>query len=73
MDTQSEIKWIQSEIGKVTDPAIIEIFVRILRNRKEAIISNLQTYNRELDEANARIESGKFITQEDLEKESSEW
>ena len=33
----------------------------------------VEQYNRELDQANARIESGKFIRQEDLEKESLGW
>jgi hypothetical protein len=44
-----------------------------LKYRKSAIQSSLEEYNRELDEANARIESGKFITQEDLEKKASQW
>ena len=30
---------------------------------------SLEQYNRELDEANARIESGVFTTQEDLESQ----
>ncbi|MBK5277330.1 MAG: hypothetical protein JJE09_00555 [Bacteroidia bacterium] len=73
MDIQAEIKWIQSELGKVKDPTLIEIFVKLLKYRKSAINSELEEYNRELDAANARIESGKFITQEDLEKGASQW
>ena len=73
MDIQAEIKWIQAELNKVRDPSLIELFVKLLKYRKSAIESNLDEYNRELDEANARIESGKFITQEDLEREASEW
>lgn len=73
MDMQAEIKWIQAELDKVTDPALIDIFSRLLKNRKKLIDSALETYNRELDEANARIDSGRFITQEDLEREVSEW
>lgn len=73
MDLQADIKWIQSELNKVNDPNLIQIFVKILKNRNVAVISTLEQYNRELDEANARIESGKFITQEDLEKEASGW
>ena len=61
------------EIGKVNDPTLIEIFVRLLKYRRSAIETSLEDYNRELDQANARIESGKFITQEDLEKEASTW
>jgi hypothetical protein len=73
MDMQAEIKWIQAELNKVTDPTLIEVFSRLLKNRKKSVGSALETYNRELDEANARIDSGKFITQEDLEHEASGW
>lgn len=73
MDIQAEIKWIQAELDKVKDPTLIEIFVKLLKYRKSAINSELEEYNRELDAANARIESGKFITQEDLKKEASKW
>jgi hypothetical protein len=73
MDMQAEIKWIQSELMKVNDPTLIEIFLRILKKRKAGIESEIEDYNRELDEANQRISSGKFVTQEDLEKEASEW
>jgi hypothetical protein len=73
MDTEAEIKWIQSELGKVKDPGLIEIFVRLLKYRESVIQTSLKEYNRELDEANTRIESGMFTTQKDLEKEVSQW
>jgi hypothetical protein len=73
MDIQAEIKWVQAELSKVNDPGLIEIFVKLLKYRKSTIETQLDEYNRELDEANARIESGRFITQEDLEKEASQW
>ncbi len=73
MNIQAEIKWIQAELGKVNDPTLIEIFVKLLKYRRSTIETNLEEYNRELDEANARIESGKFVSQEDMEKESTKW
>lgn len=73
MNIETEIKWVQTELGKVNDPGLIEIFVKLLKYRKSTIETQLDEYNRELDEANARIESGRFITQEDLEKEASQW
>ena len=73
MDIQAEIKWIQSELSKVKDPTLIEIFIKLLKYRKTTIESSFEEYNRELDEANARIESGNYIIQEDLEKEASPW
>ncbi len=34
---------------------------------------SIEQYNREIDEAMKRIDEGKFITQEDLEKEAEQW
>ncbi len=73
MNIQAEIKCIQTELSKVNDPTLIEIFIKLIKYGKSVIETNLHTYNRELDEANDRIESGKFITQEDVEKEASQW
>jgi hypothetical protein len=73
MDIQAEIKWIQTELNKVNDPTLVEIFVKLLKYRKSTMETWLDEYNKELDEANTRIESGKFIKQEDIEKESSQW
>lgn len=48
------------------DPTLVEIIVKLLKYREATMESTLEEYNRELDEANARISSGKSITQEDL-------
>lgn len=32
-----------------------------------------EQYNREIDEAMKRIDEGRFVSQEDLEKESEQW
>ncbi len=34
---------------------------------------NTEQYNQEIDDAMKRIDEGKFITQEDLEKEAEQW
>jgi len=73
MNIQAEIKWIQAELNELKDPALIEIFVRLLKYRKASNEQTIDEYNRQLDEANARIDAGKFVSQEDLEKESSQW
>ena len=41
MDIQAEIKWIQSELSKVKDPTLIEIFIKLLKSRKSVIESSL--------------------------------
>ena len=34
---------------------------------------SIEQYNKELDEANARIDNGEFYTQEEVEKMAKEW
>ncbi|HEY8895492.1 MAG TPA: hypothetical protein VIM79_11780 [Niastella sp.] len=58
-------------------------FLSLLDNKqKEAVIAmiksfirpqTIEEYNRELDEANERIERGEFITADDLKKEMQTW
>jgi hypothetical protein len=57
----------------VKDPTLIEIFVKLLKYRQTTIDLWLAEYNRELDEANKRIESGDFISHDELRKEASQW
>lgn len=68
MDIQAEIKWIQNELNKVKDPDLIEVFKRLLKFRKKTESFTLEDYNRELKEAEERIENGQFFTQEQVEK-----
>jgi hypothetical protein len=51
-------------------------------NQKEALLAliksfirpqTIEEYNRELEEANERIERGEFITAEELKKEMQTW
>ncbi len=42
------------------------------KNQPPQRISIMQ-YNKEIDEAMARIDSGEFTTQEELEKEAGQW
>jgi hypothetical protein len=73
MDLQANIKWIQNELNKVNDPALVQTLISILRNRNQHVNNFIDEYNREIDEANARIDSGAYISHEDLEKEASQW
>lgn len=49
----------------------------VLRVIKEMVHPELgvsiEQYNREIDEAMKRIDEGKYVTQEDLEKEAEQW
>jgi len=62
-------------------------FIQKLRNVDESVFDKLEIflnkstssgislsqYNKEIDEANARIDAGDFLTQEEVEKIANQW
>jgi hypothetical protein len=74
MDIKRERSLLIKELEQVEDLSLLQAIKAVLHYgmKNEGRIS-IDQYNRELDEANARIDSGKFITQEDLEKEAAQW
>jgi hypothetical protein len=74
MDINIERSLLIKELQLVEDPSLLQAIKAVLYYglKNEGRIS-IEQYNEELDEANARIEAGEFITQEDLEKEASKW
>ncbi len=74
MDINIERSLLIKELQLVEDPSLLQAIKAVLYYglKNEGSIS-VEQYNKELDEANARIEAGEFITQEDLEKEASKW
>ena len=74
MDINTERSLLIKELNQVEDISLLQALKAVLHYglKNEGRIS-IEQYNHELDEANARVESGKFITQEDLEKEASQW
>lgn len=74
MDIKSERALLIKELERVEDLSLLQAIKAVLHYgmKNEGRIS-IDQYNQELDEANARIDSGKFITQEDLEKEAAQW
>ena len=74
MDINKERALLIQELQHVEDVSLLQAIKAVLHYglKNEGHIS-IEQYNRELDEANARIESGKFITQEDVEKEAAQW
>ena len=76
MNTQAEINWITQYLQRNSDPSLIQYFKNFILSLEEVGDSQRMTieeYNKEIDEAEAQIEAGNFITQEDLEKESETW
>lgn len=75
MNIEAEIKQLQEELKYVKDPALIEVFKKLLRNQKEIITDriSIEHYNEEIDAAITRVERGEFYTQEEAEKVMSSW
>ena len=74
MDIEKERSFLIKEIERIEDLALLRAIKAVLlyASQKEGRIS-IEQYNREVDEAIARMDAGDFITQEDLEKEASGW
>ena len=74
MDINAERSLLIKELQQVEDISLLQAIKAVLYYglKNEGHIS-IEQYNRELDEANVRVASGKFITQEDLEKEAAQW
>ncbi len=74
MNIDTERALLIKKLEQVEDISLLKAVKAILDYglKNEGRIT-IEQYNRELDEANARIASGKFTTQEDLEKEASQW
>lgn len=74
MDINSERSLLINEIQKVDDLSLLQAIKAVLYYglRNEGRIS-IDQYNKELDEAEARIDSGVFFTQEEVEKMAKEW
>jgi hypothetical protein len=70
MDIQAKKLLLIEWLAALKDNSIIDDLMKLKAGHQR--IEILQ-YNKELDEATARIESGEFISNEDLEKESQEW
>lgn len=52
---------------------VIKSFLTLKRQEKVNNRMSIEQYNLELDEALARVESGSFLTQEEVEQRSSKW
>lgn len=74
MDINSEKAVLIKEIEQLDDIALVRILKSMLHYglKNEGRIS-LEQYNRELEEADAEIERGDFVTHEEAEKEIRSW
>ena len=59
-----------AQLNVVQQESIVSLIKSIVQPEER---TNLELYNREIDEAMKRIDEGRFIAQEDLEKEAEQW
>ena len=74
MDINIERSLLIKELQQVEDLSLLQAIKAVLHYglKNEGRIS-LEQYNRELEEAEARIDRGDFFTQEEVEKMAKEW
>lgn len=74
MDINTERTLLIKELQQVEDISLLKTLKAVLHYglKNEGRIS-VEQYNRELEEAEAEIDRGEFITQEELKKQMKAW
>ena len=70
MDVKTEKLHLIEWLVAMKDQALIEELVKWKKDHQRI---SIEQYNRELEEANARIEAGDYVSHEDVVKESASW
>ena len=77
MDIQSEKTALIKVLENINDESLIRDIQSLIeyasKRDEEYLGTTVDQYNDELDEADARIDAGDFISHEDLGKEFSRW
>lgn len=62
------------QLNEAEKKSVIHMLKTFLKGRKEGSERiDIEAYNKEIDEAVARVEAGEFYTQEEVERMSKEW
>jgi len=64
----SEIQKYLPLLGNEEKQSLLSVIKSFLNLKKDDANINIEQYNREIDEAMARIDNGEFTTYEDIEK-----
>ena len=70
MDIQTEKLQLIEWLVALKDEALIEQLIKWKEDHQRVTVAQ---YNKELDEANGRIDAGEFHAHDDIVKESSSW
>ncbi len=60
-------------LGNEEKQSLLSVIKSFLNLKKEEIGISVEQYNKEIDEAMARMNNGEFTTHEDVEKEMESW
>lgn len=60
-------------LGEEEKISILGVIKSYLHLKKDSARISVLQYNKEMEEAEGRIDSGKFSTQEDVEREAALW
>lgn len=74
MDINSERLLVIKELEQVNDISLLKAVKHLIHYglKNEGRIS-IEQYNKELEEAEAEIDRGEYVTQEELKKQMKEW
>ena len=61
------------QLNDAEKKSVLQMLKTFLKGRRSKVEINIEQYNKEIDEAVARVEEGEFYTQEEVEKMSKEW
>jgi len=62
------------QLNDAEKKSVVQMIKTFLQRRKKDDENiDVEAYNKEIDEAVARVEAGEFYTQEEVEKMSKEW
>jgi hypothetical protein len=62
------------QLDEAEKKSVLQMLKTFLKGRdKKASHISIEQYNKEIDEAIARVEAGEFFTQEEVEKMSKDW
>ena len=62
------------QLDEAEKKSVLQMLKTFLKGRpKKSSRISIEQYNKEIDEAIARVEAGEFYTQEEVEKMSKDW
>ncbi len=62
-----------SLLTPIQQKAVLGLLKSLVKPETDCQRISIEQYNKEIDEAMARVEAGEFYTQEEVEKESASW